>query len=125
MPTTNEPQHLPVLAEPMHSPAQILEFVNRLTHQMGLHLQRENFIKLNAVPTKNKKSSPKSVPWLSLRGIWLQKAGFVENKHAKTIAFKGMLIIIPGIDRPLVTYRDLQHFTAIYNKLHRYVHTPK
>lgn len=123
--TTNEPQHLPVLAAPMHSPAQIQEFVHRFMNHIGLPPQRESYIKLNAMPANSKRSSPKSVPWLSLRGIWLQKAGFTEYQYAKTIAFKGMLIVIPGINPPLITDKDLQHFTAFYNKVIRHVHAQK
>lgn len=125
MSTTNAPQHLPVLAEPMHSPAQILEFVNRFMNQIGLPPQRESFIKLNAMSTNSKRSPQKSVPWLSLRGTWLQKAGFVEYKYAQTIAFKGLLIVIPGINPPVATDRDIQNLIALANKLARHVHSQK
>jgi hypothetical protein len=116
---------LPAQVEPLYRATEMLEFVNKLTQEKGLTPQRESFIKLNAMSANSKNSPQKSVPWLSLHGIWLQNAGFVKYEYAKTIAFNGMLIVIPGLNPPPFTCRDFQNFTAFYNKFTRYVHTQK
>jgi hypothetical protein len=123
--TQSPPLLLPVAAEPLYSPPQILELVNRFMQEKGLTLQRQNHIKLNSIPANGIKDPQKSVPWLSLRGAWLQKAGFAQYEYAKTIACQGMLIVIPGINPPVVTERDLQHIDTLRNKIARYVHTQK
>jgi|GEM_PF-1464232 len=116
---------LPAEAASMHSPAQILQLVKGFMLEKGLPLQRESFIKLNGVPTKSRISPPKSVPWLSLRGVWLQNAGLEPNGYAKTIALNGMLIVIPGLCPPPVNDNDLRHLSTIYNKLYNHVYTQK
>ncbi|AXY73368.1 hypothetical protein D3H65_04965 [Paraflavitalea soli] len=116
---------LPAEAAPMHSPAQILELVQRFMLEKGLPPQRESFIKLNGVPTKSKISPRRSVPWLSLRGAWLQNAGLAPNGYAKTIAFNGMLIVIPGLHPPVVNDNDLRHLSTIIQKLSNHVHAQK
>lgn len=116
---------LPAEAASIHSPAQILELVNRFMHEKGLTPQRENFIKLNSMSANSKRFPKKSVPWLSLRGVWLQNAGFAPYGYAKTIACKGMLIVIPGLHPPPVNDNDLRHLSTILQKLSNYVHAQK
>jgi hypothetical protein len=116
---------LPAEAAIMYSPTQILELVIRSMQEKGLAPQRESFIKLNAVPTKSKISPRKLVPWLSLRGVWLQNAGLAPNGYAKTIAFNGMLIVIPGLCPPPVNHNDLRHLSTLIQKLTNHVQTQK
>lgn len=116
---------LPVQAEPLHSPAQMLALIQRFMQEKEIPLQRESYIKLNSMTINSNGPGRKSVPWLSLSGVWLQNAGFKEYEHAKTIALNGMLIVIPGIAPPMVTPNDVRRLNAIVKKINNYVHAQK
>jgi toxic protein SymE len=46
------------------------------------------------VHTKEKSYSPaKPAPWIWLRGLWLQQAGFEVNENVKVSVMKGCLVI--------------------------------
>lgn len=87
-------------AEPAYTPTELEQLLVHLLQEKGLSPIRETFTTLNSFSAPTFINQYKTVPWLRMYGEWMKAAGFIEHEQAKAIAYKGMLILIPGLRRP-------------------------
>ena len=70
------------MAESNHKPGQ------RARKAMHAHTKQERFLTVQLVP----EAKPK-IPWIRLRGLWLQQAGFIPQARIRVRVMHGCLVI--------------------------------